>query len=174
MDRTLVTLCARLAESRPREAELDAVRVQIEQAELQRTRQVERCATLERGGGEAQRQLAEAEQAAQVVAKEIGGHDEHVAARARKANRRAVAGERQRRREEHAAIDKRLALAQSELAGSMSVRRGGAGRSSPSAAWPRCAPAGRIGRRAGGAAEGARPFARGCQEPGRPGRVAAA
>jgi exonuclease SbcC len=115
IEQSLTTLCARLAEIEARKAALDAVRAQIEQAELRRTRQVERCATLKAQQGEAQRQLAEAEQAAQVVAEHIGGHDQHVAAQAHKEQLDQQMQERHRRREEHAVIDKRLALAQSEL-----------------------------------------------------------
>ena len=112
---SLAALCSRLEQIEARKSEWDAIRVRIEQVELQRTQQIARCATLEAQAAEAQRQLAEAEQAAAVVAMQQAGHDRYVAAQSEREQLEQQLQTRQRLREQHAGADKQLALALSEL-----------------------------------------------------------
>lgn len=116
IEQSLAVLRGRLEEIAARKAGWDAIRTQIEEYELRRTQQVARCATLDAQWAEAQRQLAEAEQAAAVVAAQQAGHDQHVAGQVRKEELEQQMQARHRLREQHAGADKLLALAQSELA----------------------------------------------------------
>ena len=116
IDESLAGLCARLEQIEAQKVQMDSVRLEIERCELQRMRQVERCATLNAQDAVAHRQVTEAEQAAHEVALHLTGHDQYVAAQQRKEELDQQVHTRQRLRQQQAAADKQLALAQSELA----------------------------------------------------------
>ncbi len=116
IEQSLATLRAKLEQVAARKQELDSLRAQIDKLEIERARQVEQCKTIEAQTAETQRQLAAAQQAQAVVESNREGHDRYAAAQTQRSALDQLVRKRQGLREERAAADKQLALAQSELA----------------------------------------------------------
>lgn len=116
LEQSVAGLCRRLEQVQLRKAQLDTMQLRVEQCELRRTAQVERCAALEAQVAAARQQLEESTLAAEVVAKYQDEHDQYLAAQQDKSGLDQQLRTRQQLREQHANADKTLALAQSELA----------------------------------------------------------
>ncbi len=111
----LAALSAKLKGVEERKQQLDSLRSQIEQLETERSRHEQQAKTIEVQTVEAQRQLAAAEQACATVAANQAGHDLYAAAQVRRTTLDQQLRKRQSLRDERAAADKQLALAESEL-----------------------------------------------------------
>jgi exonuclease SbcC len=112
---TLAALGAKLAAVTTRKQALEDLRAQVEQFERERLRQLEQVKTMEARTAEAAQLLAAAEAARAVVADNLPGHDLYMAAQTRRGKLDQLLHARQTVREELAAADKQLALAQSEI-----------------------------------------------------------
>jgi exonuclease SbcC len=116
IEQSLETLHAQMERVECRKQELDSLRTQIDQLEIERARQMEQSNTIQVQLAEAQRLVAAAQQARAVVDSNLPGHDLYAAAQTRRSTLDGMQRKRQALREERAGADKQLALAQSELA----------------------------------------------------------
>jgi exonuclease SbcC len=113
---TLAVLHAKLQTVTMRKQALDTMRSEVERMEVQAARAAETVKRTEVQTAEAQRLLAAAEDACKVVEANTQGHDRYVAAQAQRSALDQRLRRRQALREQRAAADKSLAVAEAELA----------------------------------------------------------